>query len=173
MKKALAVFVALLLICGTCFAEGLDYASMTDAQLHDIVNAARNELTKRELIAAQNTVLCEQDGVQVYLNGKYQLWKSDENVFIELGVIVINDSDKSISINIKECSINGWTTFAMGVSETPAGKKQKGTITIRISDADISTFEEIDDLEIAFQLYNMSEWKIVSNTDVVTVSFNK
>lgn len=51
MKKVLAAFLALLLLCGSCLAEGLDYASMTDAQLHDIVNAARNELTRRELVA--------------------------------------------------------------------------------------------------------------------------
>ena len=47
MKKFLTVLLALLLLCGSCLAEGLDYASMTDAQLHDIVDAARNELTKR------------------------------------------------------------------------------------------------------------------------------
>ena len=57
MKKFLTVLLALLLLCGSCLAEGLDYASMTDAQLHDIVDAARNELTKRELVAAEKTVL--------------------------------------------------------------------------------------------------------------------
>ena len=59
MKKFLTVLLALLLLCGSCLAEGLNYASMTDAQLHDIVDAARNELTKRELVAAEKTVLFE------------------------------------------------------------------------------------------------------------------
>ena len=45
MKKILTVVLALLLLCSSCLAEGLDYASMTDTQLHDIVDAARNELT--------------------------------------------------------------------------------------------------------------------------------
>lgn len=49
MKKFLTVLLALLLLCGSCLAEGLDYASMTDAQLHDIVDAARNELTNGSL----------------------------------------------------------------------------------------------------------------------------
>ena len=62
MKKFLTVLLALLLLCGSCLAEGLDYASMTDAQLHDIVDAARNELTKRELVAEGKTLLFEQDG---------------------------------------------------------------------------------------------------------------
>ena len=63
MKKFLTVLLALLRLCGSCLAEGLDYASMTDAQLHDIVDAARNELTKRELVAEGKTLLFEQDGV--------------------------------------------------------------------------------------------------------------
>ena len=35
MKKFLTVLLALLLLCGSCLAEGLNYASMTDAQLHE------------------------------------------------------------------------------------------------------------------------------------------
>lgn len=58
MKKFLTVLLALLLLCGSCLAEGLNYASMTDAQLHDIVDAARNELTNGSLWPQKDGTVC-------------------------------------------------------------------------------------------------------------------
>lgn len=171
MKKLPALFLVLILLFSTCFAEGLDYSSMTDAQLHDIVDAARNELAKRELTTAGNTVLLDQDGVQVYLTGDYTITGSSK--YLVLDVVVINDSDKNISVSIdSDCSINGWAVSTMGCGETPAGKKKRAELSFKLSDAGISTYEEIEDIEMTLYLYDMDKWETVSRTETITLHPN-
>ena len=173
MKKTLSFFIALLvLLTCTAFAEAaLDYTAMTDEQLHQIIDEARNELTKREMVAAENLVLFEQDGVTVYLTGAYEPWGSD-NVYLDLEAVVINDSDKTVSILIDACSINGWDVYSSGVSDTSAGKKQKGQLEFLLTDAGISTYEEIEEVEIDFTIYDSDNWETISTAEDIIVNFN-
>lgn len=171
MKKLFALILAMLMLCGFCLAESADYSSMTDEQLHAVVDAARNELAKRELVAAENLVLIDQDGVQMYMTGKYKVWGND-NVYLTLEVVVVNDSARIVSVSFDNASVNGWETFSTGVGETSPGKKQKGTLEFRISDADIKTYEEVQDIELNMYLYDMAEWETISKVDTYTLHLN-
>ena len=100
MKRLFSVLMALILVFSiAAVAEGTDFASMDDAALHAMIDGARNELAKRELVAAENTVLFEQDGVTVYLTGDHEVWGSD-SYYLDLGVVLVNDSDKTVAVGV-------------------------------------------------------------------------
>ena len=172
MKRFTAVlFAALFLVMNVAFAEGLDFASMSDEELHSIIGGARNELAKRELVAGENTVLFEENGVSVYLTGEHDVY-GDDTLYLELGAVVVNDTEYSIGVDLESVSINGWIVYGGGVSETEPGKRQEGTLDIDLSDAEISSYEEIEDIEFEFYVYDEETYDTLFSVDPVTVHFN-
>ena len=170
MKKFLTVLLALLLLCSSCLAEGLDYASMTDAQLHDIVDAARNELTKRELVA----VLSEQDGVTVYMTGDYTIRESSisDDIWLKINIVVVNDSGRDVGIDTVNPSVNGWDVSASILSTTTKGKKSKQELTLNVKDAEVKSLDEIEELEIAFRMFDGETYKTFAEVPAITLHFN-
>lgn len=173
MKRffSLILVVVMLFTCSAVAESAVDFASMTDDQLHELINSARNELTKREMIMSEKTVLLEQDGVTVYFTGNHETWGYD-SVYVDLEVVVVNDSDKSVSILIDSSSINGWEVFGTGVSDTGAGKKQKGVLSFEVTDAEISTYEEIEELELTITIYDGDAWETISVVEGIVVHCN-
>ena len=174
MKKFLTVLLALLLLCGSCLAEGLNYASMTDAQLHDIVDAARNELTKRELVAAEKTVLFAQDGVTVYMTGDYTIRESSisDDIWLKINIVVVNDSGRDVGIDTVNPSVNGWDVSASILSTTTKGKKSKQELTLNVKDAEVKSLDEIEELEIAFRMFDGETYKTFAEMPAITLHFN-
>ena len=173
MKNLVSIILAvLMLISGFAFAESTDFASMDDAALHAMIDGARNELTKRELIAAENTVLFEQDGVTLYLTGDYEVWGSDDSYYLELGAVLVNDSDVTVYATIDTAYINGWEVYGGGITDTGAGKKQKSVIDFHISDAEISTYEEVEEIEMNFWLVDAEAYEAIAEIGPITVHFN-
>lgn len=175
MKRFVSVFLIALMILSiastTVFAEGIDVTSMTDEELHAIVDSARNELAKRELTAAADTVLFDAEGVKMYLTGNSHVSSNGEFAYFE--VVVVNDTETEVAVTIDSASINGWDVASNGVYGTSAGKKQKGEMFFHISDAEISTIEEIDDLELTFRLFDSDNSKFITETsDPVIVNVN-
>ncbi len=174
MKKLISILAALMLLGGIAVSEGIDYASLTDDQLHEIIDLARNELARRELVAQEKTVLFEQDGVQLYLTGNYKVdeWGEGKHV-LQLEAVVVNESDRKISVHIDTVSVNGWNVYGGSISNIDAGKKKKGSFEIRLYDADIHSYEEIEDIEFSFKVLDESYSRIFSTETPITVHFNR
>ena len=169
MKKLALILVMLLVFASAC-AEGLDFASMDDATLHSIVDSARNELTKRELNAGENTVLFEQEGVTVYLTGEYETEEYD-TVYLSLNAVIVNDSDKTVWISTDSLSVNGWDVYSYGLPDTTAGKKQKCELEFCISDAEISSYDELEEIEVVFSLVDSDTYETFSTTEPIVLHF--
>ena len=173
MKKILVlVLAALLALCGVATAEA-DYSAVSDDELHTVIDAARNELARRELTASADTVLFDQDGVQCYLTGNYEVkeWGEGKHV-MQLEAVVINDTDVTVNVSIEACYVNGWEVYGGLIQKTDPGKKQKDTFEIRLFDADIHSYEEIEDIEFTFKVANSDDYSVIYKLDPITVHFN-
>lgn len=173
-KKLIGLLVVLMVLCSTCSAEGLDYAAMSSEQLHVVIDAARNELAKRELTLAENTVLFEQDGVTVYLTSgfKADAIATDTMHFMRAGVVVVNDSERNINVAIDSMAVNGWDVNSVGFSKIAAGKKQKDELTFNAADTDITTVEEIETVEITFRLSDADTYMFFADVAPITLHYN-
>lgn len=170
MKKLAWILIAILLFgCGV--AEGLDFASMSDDQLQAVIDGASAELAKRTPVQENEDVLIDQNGVKVYLTGNHEVWGYEEDWYLDLEAVVENNSDKTISILLDSASVNGWNVFSMGISDTQAGKKQKGVLDFYFSQAGIKTFEEVEEIEMVFTIYDSDNWNTVATTEPITITF--
>lgn len=147
---------------------------MTDEQLHAIIDSARNELAKREIVLDGKTLLFEKEGVSVYLTSDF---KSDALVtdsmhYMRAQVIVVNDSDRNVSVAIDSMAVNGWDVNSSGFSKIAAGKKQKDDLAFNAVDTDVTSVEEIETIEITFRLSDADTYKFFADVDPISLHFN-
>ena len=172
MKKLFVVVLAFML-CSVALAEGLDWTSMTDDELHSIIDHARNELTKRELVAGEKTVLVDQDGIQFYLTGEYEFADRDvDRKMVELQTVLINDSSNNVGITIDSLYVNGWNIFALCGAQAAAGKRDKSTIDMNVFDAEVTAFEDIKEMEFTIKVYDLDTYNDIAIIDSVVVHYN-
>lgn len=173
MKKILVLLLAVLLaFCAVATAE-TDYSSMTDDELHTMIDAARNELVRRELTASADTMLFDHDGIQCYLTGNYEIkeWGEGKHVML-LETVVVNNTDVMMDVRIDGCYVNGWEVYGGIIQKTDAGKKQRDTFEIRLYDADIHSYEEIQDIDFTFKVTKSDDYSMIFQLDPITVHFN-
>ena len=175
MKKYVSIFLALLLLIAIpceAFAEN-DFSAMSDEELRELFDAARNELASRSLKAEADTVLFDQGGVQAYLTGKYEINDYGDTVELDLEVVILNDSDHELYLDCDGSTVNGWEVMGWGISGISAGKKKKDNIELTISDASISTYEEVEDIEFVFTLFDAITYDVIDSIDPVIVFFGE
>lgn len=174
MKKVLAG-ILLLVICATgcAWADGIDWANMSDDEVFNVISQGRNEIAKRNLIAEGKTLLFEKDGISVYLTGNADIMKGSEMISIDLEAIVINDSDVPVSVSIDDLYINGWGVSAFGISNTASGRKQKDEFTIfNVQDAEVEDIDDIEDIEFYLIVSNSDNYHTLFTLEPITIYFN-
>ena len=175
MKKFLCFLLLFCLCSSFALAESLDYAAMTDEQLHTLIDSARAELLKRELsITGDNLLLFQQDGISLYITGGYDyLSFGEKGRALKLEAIIINESEQEINIGIDNVAVNGWEVYGGSILKTGPGKKQKGAFEIRIYEAGFETYQEIQDFEFIFKVQASEGFKTIFKTSPITVHLNQ
>lgn len=170
MKKLISLIVLTMMMFSTAYAVDIDWDNLSNEEVRAIIGAGRNEMAKRELIAAEKTVLFEQDGVTVYLTGESKLSYGD----FYIGVVIVNNSDKTISIAFQDSYVNGWGLDGYGIYDTAPNKKQKGKIQIfRLEDAEVTEFEDIEEVELMVRVIDANFHTIFTPEPIVIMYNNK
>ena len=169
MKKLVALLVAAFILASSS-AYAADYQSMTDEELAAEASAIRNEQVKRKAAEEEKPVVFDQDGVQVYLTGNYNM----TSTALKIEAVVVNETDRTLDVLAanNRIAINGWDCFATGIPSTGPGKKQKGNFSISLKDSDISKYEDVEDISYTINLFDMSSLEFVSKGEEVVVYYN-
>ena len=107
----------------------------------------------------------------MYLTGNHEVWGYEDSWYLDLEVVVENNSDVTVSILTDGSSINGWNVASFGITDTQSGKKQKGSIELYLTDAEISTFEEVEEIEFHLLIYNSDDWETIATVEPITLHF--
>ena len=162
MKRFLAIILVLILFIPetVAFAANIDWNSMSDQEITDAINEGRLVLASRVPDSKDHLTIANKDGVEVYLTRQYLLDNgySSGTVYVQLEAVVINNTNMKINISDNGTCVNGWAVDTTGIYEVPAEKKKKDFIILRISDASISTFEEITDIEFVLAAYDYDNY---------------
>lgn len=164
MKK-LALVLAMLLLFASACAEGFDFASMDDATLQAVFEGAQAELQRRN-----SKFLVDQDEWTIYLTGNYEEYGSD-SYYAELETIVENHSDRNIDVTIESAAINGLDVYCSNIYETGAGESQQSTLDVCLSDANITSYDEIETIELVISINDAETFETIKLLDPITLTF--
>lgn len=171
VTRVIAATVALGLMGSHCAFAAVDWASMDDATIQAEIANAQAELAKRSgsESTVDGAVLFDVEGVkatvQSYGVGSYM----DDNDSLQLNFIVENNSGKDMEFYIEKVSINGWEVDHIGYIEIGAGHKAKGDFKLLLSDANISSIDEVETVEVSFNYAD--ENYDYHYTDSITLNF--
>ncbi|MBO2516184.1 MAG: hypothetical protein CW338_02760 [Clostridiales bacterium] len=157
MKKCCFMFIAMVILIFTAsvaVADVPDMTGMTDAELMDVIDMARYELTRREAKTEDGSIiLYDKDGIFVYLTGSYRV----STHYLYLGIVGINNSDIDVFVTIpphEYAVVNGWQTYVTVLGTVKAGMKKNGELCIDMEDAGIKSYEELEDMHFTFAIMN-------------------
>ncbi|MGN0624898.1 MAG: hypothetical protein ACI4I8_01360 [Oscillospiraceae bacterium] len=110
----------------------------------------------------------EGNGIKIVVKGLAE----DESIFGPSIVVYIeNNSDKDVTVQTRDVSINGFMVDAMFSCDVVAGKRAVDTITFMESDLEENEITAIEDVELSFHVFNMAEWETIVDTEVVNITF--
>ena len=150
MKRFLTLMLAITL-SATVSGAGIDYGSMSDADLHTMADKARAELYRRHVEKeAGDLILCDVDGAQVALTGAMQLGSGG---YLRMSATIVNNTDRAFSVSVDNGYINGWETYcSLDAYQLAPGKKVRGELVFLLEDAGLTSLDEIEDFTLVFYL---------------------
>ena len=86
-------------------------------------------------------------------------------------VYIENNSDKNITVQTRDVSIDGFMVEAMFSCDVVAGKRAVDAITFMESDLTENEITAINDVELSFHVFDMNDWNTIADTEVVTITF--
>ncbi|MGN1418144.1 MAG: hypothetical protein ACI4W6_02325 [Acutalibacteraceae bacterium] len=110
----------------------------------------------------------EDDNVKIVvkkLNSSDSFWGSDLYLYIE------NNSDKSLTVQANDVSVNGFMVDPMFSCEIDAGKKAFDTISFFETDLENNSITDITNIELKFHIIDTETFDTVKDTDAIEIKF--
>lgn len=110
----------------------------------------------------------DQNDVKIYvlkLKDEESFWGADVTVYIE------NNSDKPITVQARDVSINGFMIDPSFSSEVMPGKKIYDELSFFESDLKDNDITDITEIELKFLAFNSDSWKDIFETKILNIKF--
>lgn len=106
------------------------------------------------------------NGIRIVSKGfsdKDSIWGPSLVVFIE------NESDQSVTVQVRDVSINGYMVDTIFSPEVSAGKRAVDGITAMNSSIEENSIESIEEIEFSFHIFTTNGWKTIEDTAPIIV----
>ncbi len=113
-------------------------------------------------------VLVDTNGVKIVGKGL-----SSDSSFFGPGVILYieNNSDKDITVQVRDVSVNGFMVDTSMSEDVVAGKKAISAVTFFKSSLEDNGITDITDVELYFHIFDLKSWDAIFDSDVITIKF--
>lgn len=110
----------------------------------------------------------EGNGVKVVVKG---LATEDSMLGPSVLVYLENNSDKTVTVQARDVSINGFMVDALFSSDVVTGKHAVDAITFLTTQLEENGISQIQTVELSFHIFDTASWKTIADTDALTLTF--
>ncbi len=166
MKRFLVfILIALMVFLSACSTNGNTHQpSNIDNSTQNPSESAKAEEPQKPVITVQETVLLDKDGIKITLKSL-----SDDIFGPSLKVLVENNSDISVTVQIRDSSINGVMVDAIFSCDVQNGKKANSEIVFMSSDLETANITTIKDIELKFHVFTTDGWDTVFDSETINI----
>ena len=108
------------------------------------------------------------NGIKVVVKGLAE----DSSIFGPSIVVYIeNSSDKTITVQARDVSINGFMVDTIFSTDVVIGKRAVDDITFLSSELEENDITSIENVELSFHIFDANSWDTIVDTDVITIAF--
>lgn len=87
----------------------------------------------------------------------------------ELKLLLENESGVDLTVQVRDCSINGYMIEPMMSADVVDGKKANDGITFMRSDLEACGIDTIADMEFSFHIFTTEDWETFMDTEKIQV----
>ena len=162
LKNIVIGILMVALILGTAAIAEIDLSGMTDEEINTLIEAAEEELSKRNEDKGKDTdgyLVCDFHGMTITATD----FRVDEDGYLVMTLLTENNSeeyDYKLLINMGHYSINGWETKGSQTKENlltdffiGKGSKLKRDMKLDMELANVETVEEIENIRFSFEVH--------------------
>lgn len=129
---------------------------------NNVTEESEKEITAEDVVIEEQ-VLLEQDGIKITAKEL-----SDDSIWgPEVKVLIENNSEKSVTVQLRDVSVNGIMMEPMFSAEVAAGKKVNDSITFMNSEFEEAGITIIQNMEFAFHVFDTENWDTVFDSETV------
>lgn len=107
------------------------------------------------------------DGIKIVVKGL----KEDSILGPSIVVFVENTSGKSVTVQTRDVSINGFMVDPMFSTDVIVGKRAIDGITFLTNELEDNEITKIESTELSFHIFDSESWDTIADTDTVTINF--
>ena len=164
MKK---IFVSLLALCMMLSVVACDSITIETPIIPDEIITSTTTVTKEPF---KDVILFNQDGIKITCKGYITGGTWDFGPSLKF--LVENTTDKNITVQVRDCSVNGFMIDPICSANVAAGKKSNNSMTWFTSVFEENDILEVETIEFYFYIFDSDEWGTIVESDVITLNFN-
>jgi predicted small lipoprotein YifL len=176
MKKIFAILMALCMIfglvaCGGGTSDPIQPDEViVDTSTNDTVETPATDPVVNDPTIDQ--VLYDADGITIvckgFVPGSEDGWDDPKVKFL-----ITNDTDKNITVQVRDVSVNGFMIDPTCSEDVAAGKKMNGDMSWLQMYFDENGITEVETIEFYFHIYESDgDWDTIADSDIITLNFN-
>ena len=114
------------------------------------------------------TVFYDNDGIKIVGKGL----STDDSIFGPgLIVYIENNTEKNITVQVRDTSVNGFMVDPSMSQDVVSGKKAISAVTFFSSDLEENGIEDITEIETSFHIFDMDSWDGIADTEAIVINF--
>lgn len=117
-------------------------------------------------ISVEEQVLLDYNGIIITLKSLHK----DSMFGPSLKILVENNSEKAITVQVRDVAINDVMVEAMFSCDVASGKKANDEIIFAQSDFEAAGITTIKDIEFKFHIFDSQNWEEIFDSEAITIT---
>lgn len=129
-------------------------------------NTENDVKTKDAEIVIEEQVVYEKDGIKITAK---ELDPNGSFMGAELKFLIENETDKNITVQARNVSVNGYMVDSNMSSEVASKKKNNDSLTFLSTSLEECGITNISEMEFSFNIFNSDDWMDSFDTDMIII----
>ncbi|MBO5266661.1 MAG: hypothetical protein J6B08_05110 [Ruminiclostridium sp.] len=193
MKKKIFSLILCSVLLSGCSDNSSSYQAETTQSIIETTTSTVTSITPKETLSEhteQGTTLAMEDLFEIELPTIDEEVIIEETVIVdeagikitakelvsgmgifgtELKLLIENNTEKNLTVQCRDVSVNGYMINAMLSADVASGKKANDSISFIDSDFEKSGIEDIADIEFSFHIFDSENWDDYLDTDMIQI----
>lgn len=146
------------------FSKDEDNSSKKDESSEDTKKDEESSEDTKKDVTITESVIVNQDGIVITAK------KLDEGFLgTELTILIENNTDKDLTFQVRDASVNGFMVDTMISEDVAAGKKSNTEITFSDKKLKACGVDTLADIEFSFCIFTSDDWKTYLDTAPIEI----
>ncbi len=118
-----------------------------------------------DTVRIEESLVFEDGGIRITAKGY------EEYGFLgpQVKLLIENGSSRAITVQVRDCSVNGYMIDTSMSADVAAGKKANDELTLMSSDLEAAGIDTVAEIEFSFHIFDSETWDTILDSEIVHI----